>query len=130
MRAGPRQGELFLATGTLLPNRAEAAPWGAAMPQAQNGINLIEAVALCFYPNGWAGPGYYQCGYRLRYGEGFYERREHEEREEHRERRDSMRIGGNAETATRIVANAGTATSLGHRDQDAKKAPAGMPGLS
>jgi hypothetical protein len=78
---------IFLATGTL-PNRAEAAPWAAAMPQAQDGVNPIETVALCFYPNGWAGPGYYQCGYRLRYGEGFYERREREEREERRERRD------------------------------------------
>jgi hypothetical protein len=76
---------IFLATGALLPNRAEAAPWGAAIPQAQDGMNPIETVALCFYPNGWAGPGLYQCGYSLRYGEGFYERREREER---RERRD------------------------------------------
>jgi hypothetical protein len=71
----------FAATGSLLPD----API-AAIPLAQDAMNPIERVAVCFYPNGWAGPGLYQCGYRLRYGQGFVERREHEEREEHRER--------------------------------------------
>jgi hypothetical protein len=70
----------------LLP--AQAAPFGAPIPQAADETSPIERVALCFYPNGWAGPGLYQCGYRLRYGEGFYERREREEREERHERRE------------------------------------------
>jgi hypothetical protein len=82
---------LFLATGSLLSNRAEAVPVGRAMdiPLALDGTNPIEKVALCFYVDGWNGPGLYQCGYRLRYGEGFERRREErEERRERFERRD------------------------------------------
>src|ERR1700676_3982708 len=78
----------FVGTGSLLPNKAHSAPVYSAISHAQDAMNPIEEVALCFYPYGWAGPGYYRCGYRLRNGEGFYERREHEEREERRERRD------------------------------------------
>jgi hypothetical protein len=43
----------------ILPKAAPDSPdpWGAAIPQDR--MNPIETVALCFYPNGWAGPGYY-----------------------------------------------------------------------
>jgi hypothetical protein len=84
----------ILTTASLIPNRAEAIPLGglADIPAALEEINPIEHVALCFYIDGWNGPGLYQCGYRHRTGEGFV-RREREERrdrfEDRRERRDS-----------------------------------------
>jgi len=76
-----------------MPNGAEAIPLGgpADIPAAPGEVSPIENVALCFYADGWNGPGFYQCGYRRRFGEGF-ERREREERrerfEERRERRE------------------------------------------
>jgi len=83
----------ILMTASLMPNCAEAIPPGgpADIPMALEQVNPIENVALCFYADGWNGPGLYQCGYRRRFGEGF-ERREREERrerfEERRERRE------------------------------------------
>jgi hypothetical protein len=35
-------------------------------------IDITEAVALCFYIDGWNGPGLYQCGYRMRRGFGWH----------------------------------------------------------
>jgi hypothetical protein len=63
---------------------AEAFPIGA-LP----GADTAQKVAVCFYLDGWRGPGFYQCGYRLRYGEGWV--REREEREERHERREDRR---------------------------------------
>jgi hypothetical protein len=79
---------VVLATGVLAPDRAAAGIPGGQIPGAADGLSPIETVQLCFYPDGWAGPGLYRCGYRFRRGEGFVERREREEREERRERRD------------------------------------------
>ena len=79
-----------LTAASLIPNRAAAIPLSglADIPLAQK---QVEKVALCFYFDGWNGPGLYQCGYRHRFGEGFI-RREREERgerfEDRRERRD------------------------------------------
>ena len=39
-------------------------------------LNVIEQVRLCFYLDGWNGPGMYECGYRHRHGEGWHGRRE------------------------------------------------------
>ena len=59
----------------------------STVAEALEHINPIEKVALCFYFDGWNGPGLYQCGYGRRYGEGFVRR----EREERRERFDDRR---------------------------------------
>jgi hypothetical protein len=59
-----------------------------AMPLAALGsASPVQAVAICFYPDGWHGPGFYRCGYRLRAGEGWIRERREEFREhaEHRE---------------------------------------------
>jgi len=59
----------ILAIGSLVSNRTEATPLGS--PLAVEGVNPIENVALCFYIDGWNGPGLYECGYRFRRGEGW-----------------------------------------------------------
>jgi hypothetical protein len=63
-----------LASGSLVPSRAEASPLSASI-----GANLanearapIENVAICFYADGWNGPGLYQCGYHHRQGLGWH----------------------------------------------------------
>jgi len=82
-----------LITASLIPNRASAIPLSelGGIPLALEQVNPLEKVALCFYLDGWNGPGLYQCGYRHRSGEGFI-RRERGERgerlEDRREPRD------------------------------------------
>jgi hypothetical protein len=76
-----------LTTASLLPNRAAAMPLSGL---ADKQVSPIEKVALCFYLDGWNGPGLYQCGYRYRNGEGFIRR----EREERRERFEDRRERG------------------------------------
>jgi hypothetical protein len=82
----------ILATASLIPHLAAAIPLSglANIPLALEQDNPIEKAALCFYIDGWNGPGLYECGYRRRFGEGFVrrreERREIEERRERRER--------------------------------------------
>jgi hypothetical protein len=82
----------ILMTASLMPNCAAAIPLGgqADIPSALEDINPIEKVALCFYFDGWNGPGFYECGFRRRYGEGFIrrEREDYRERFEERERRE------------------------------------------
>ena len=72
-----------LTTAPLIPNRAAAIALSglAGVPLAFKQVNPIERAALCFYFDGWNGPGLYECGYRHRFGEGFV-RREREERGE------------------------------------------------
>ena len=94
-----------VATGSIAVNsRAEAAPVGALKAVAddiaavENVQFLFEGRRHCWYPDGWHGPGWYWCGYRLRTGLGWggpegwqgWRREEHREerREERRERRD------------------------------------------
>ena len=57
-------------------------------PLALERDNPIEKVALCFYLDGWNGPGLYECGYRRRYGEGFIRREREERRERFEDRRE------------------------------------------
>jgi hypothetical protein len=82
----------ILTTALLIPSSAAAIPLGepADIPLALEQVNPIEKVALCFYLDGWNGPGLYECGYRRRFGEGFIrrEREERRERFEDRERRE------------------------------------------
>ena len=64
-------GIAIIAASSLASSRANAMPNGlpaAAIDQ----IDITEAVALCFYIDGWNGPGLYQCGYRLRRGFGWH----------------------------------------------------------
>jgi hypothetical protein len=79
-------------TASMTPNCAAAIPLAgvAEIPRALEQVNPIERVALCFYLDGWNGPGLYQCGYRRRFGEGFVGRELEERRErfEDRERRE------------------------------------------
>ena len=81
----------ILTTGALIPNCAAAIPLSglADISSTLEGVNPIEEAALCFYFDGWNGPGLYQCGYRRRFGEGFIRREERRERfEDRRELRD------------------------------------------
>jgi hypothetical protein len=79
-----------LTTASLIPNRATAVPLSgqADIPLALEHVSPFEKVALCFYLDGWNGPGLYQCGYRHRHGEGFVRREERRERFEDRRARD------------------------------------------
>jgi hypothetical protein len=81
-----------LTTASLIPNRAAAIPLSGAVdiPSALKQVSPVEKVALCFYLDGWNGPGLYECGFRHRYGEGFIRR----EREERRERFEDRRERG------------------------------------
>jgi hypothetical protein len=58
------------ATGSLT-TRANAVPLGLPV-DAIDQMNLVDPVALCFYVDGWNGPGLYQCGYRFRRGFGWH----------------------------------------------------------
>jgi len=80
----------ILTTASLMPNCAAAIPLGAQTDLPVALEEMIEKAALCFYIDGWNGPGLYECGYRRRYGEGFIrrEREERRERFEERERRE------------------------------------------
>lgn len=80
-------GLMIVVGGSLTAPRAEAMPF--ALPLT-NQLNMIEQVALCFYVDGWNGPGMYECGYRYRRGEGWHGRRE-ERREEGRRHREDRR---------------------------------------
>jgi hypothetical protein len=41
-------------------------------PLAIDETSMVEQVALCFYIDGWNGPGFYNCGYRYRRGFGWH----------------------------------------------------------
>src|SRR6185312_16764307 len=52
-----------------------AATGANAMPGSSNGVAVdspITNVALCFYLDGWNGPGFYDCGFRHRRGHGWH----------------------------------------------------------
>lgn len=55
-----------------------AATGANAMPGSSNGIAVdspVTNVALCFYLDGWNGPGMYDCGFRHRRGHGWHGKR-------------------------------------------------------
>jgi uncharacterized membrane protein YgcG len=64
-------GIAIVAAGSLSLSRANAMPIGLPA-SAIDEINMTEQVALCFYVDGWNGPGLYQCGYRFRRGHGWH----------------------------------------------------------
>lgn len=61
--------------GSLASPRAEAMTFPLPTGMTDQ-FNIIEQVALCFYLDGWNGPGMYQCGFRHRRGEGWHGRRD------------------------------------------------------
>jgi hypothetical protein len=63
-----------LATGSLVPSRVEASPLSASMGArlAIEALTPIENVGLCFYVDGWNGPGLYECGFHRRQGLGWH----------------------------------------------------------
>ena len=88
--------------------RAAPASTFGGFQSLQGEIGLVENVQYlyggrrhCWYDDGWHGPGWYWCGYRLRQGLGWggergwngWERRHElrEERGERRERREERR---------------------------------------
>jgi hypothetical protein len=87
--------------------RAAPASTSGGFQSVLGEIGLVENVQYlyggrrhCWYDDGWHGPGWYWCGYRLRQGLGWggergwngWERREiREERGERRERREERR---------------------------------------
>lgn len=69
-----------LGAGALMSGTAQAAPAGLAAHLNAVGVelNVVEKTQYyfggrryCFYEDGWNGPGWYWCGYRLRRGLGF-----------------------------------------------------------
>ena len=89
----------------MMSGNVQAAPAGASSGfQSALGEGLVENVQYiyggrnyCWYDDGWHGPGWYWCGYRLRQGFGWGGERgwnrweRHERREEWRERREDRR---------------------------------------
>ena len=63
-------GLAIIGTGSLT-SRANALPLGLPA-DAIDQMNNVDQVALCFYVDGWNGPGLYECGYRLRRGFGWH----------------------------------------------------------
>ena len=63
-------GLAIIATGSLT-SRANALPLGLPA-DAIDQMNNVDKVALCFYVDGWNGPGLYECGYRFRRGFGWH----------------------------------------------------------
>jgi hypothetical protein len=68
--------KLFLAATASLAligaaSTASAMPLGLPSDAAQQ-IDVVDHVALCFYIDGWNGPGMYDCGFRHRRGHGWH----------------------------------------------------------
>lgn len=66
--------------GAVLTGSAQAAPVShidplAGVIGAMSSVDEAQFVTggrrYCFYPNGWRGPGFYQCGYAFRRGLGW-----------------------------------------------------------
>ena len=71
---------VLLSAWALAPVRVEAAPAAGptAMRAALTDLSVVEAAQFfhlgrpyCWYPYGWAGPGWYWCGYGTRAGLGW-----------------------------------------------------------
>ena len=67
-----------LTAGPLVPSGASATPLGAptGLRLVIDSMDPVENVAICFYIDGWNGPGLYDCGYRHRHGKGWHGRRD------------------------------------------------------
>jgi hypothetical protein len=63
-----------LATGAFVQSHVAASPLSATMGAgvAIEALAPIETVAICFYVDGWNGPGLYECGFHRRQGLGWH----------------------------------------------------------
>jgi hypothetical protein len=92
-------GVAIFSAGSLTANLANAMPIGASTGArlALDGMSPVSKVALCFYIDGWNGPGMYDCGFRDRRGHGWHGKRHdnghhadhhdnhHDDKEKHKE---------------------------------------------
>lgn len=73
-----------------------AAGSASAMPGASsNGLAVaspVENVALCFYIDGWNGPGMYECGFRWKRGHGWHGKR-HDGHHDHHDKHHDKHHG-------------------------------------
>jgi hypothetical protein len=78
-----------LTVGAGLPSKASATPLSApsGLQHLFHGMNPVQDVAICFYIDGWNGPGLYDCGFRHRRGYGWHGRRDERrgDRDRHRD---------------------------------------------
>jgi hypothetical protein len=83
-----------LATGALVQSPVEASPLSASLgaKTAIEALSPIENVAVCFYADGWNGPGLYECGFHHRHGLGWHGPRGGDDR--HGRRVEGDRRGG------------------------------------
>jgi hypothetical protein len=65
-----------LTAAAFVPSTASATPLGAPTGLGLDDMNPIQNVAICFYVDGWNGPGMYECGFRHRRGHGWHGRRD------------------------------------------------------
>jgi hypothetical protein len=67
-----------LTASALVPSSVSATSLSAAtgLRLAIDTMDQVENVAICFYVDGWNGPGLYDCGYRHRHGKGWHGRRD------------------------------------------------------
>jgi hypothetical protein len=97
-----------LATGSLVSSRVEAAPLSASMGAslAIEALAPIEKVAFCFYEDGWNGPGFYECGFQRRQGQGW-----HGPRDGTTDRSGNHSGSGGGSTTTNTTTNTGDTTN-------------------
>jgi len=64
----------ILTAAVFAPGIASATPLSATtgLRLGLEDLNPIQEIAICFYLDGWNGPGLYECGYRRRQGLGWH----------------------------------------------------------
>lgn len=83
-------------TGTAVSTSAAPLSAPSTLRDAFTGMDSVQDVAICFYIDGWNGPGLYECGFRWRRGYGWHGRRDdhrgrdrgHDHRHDHDHRGD------------------------------------------
>ena len=82
-----------LTAGALMPSVASATPIGtpSSLRLTLDDMNPVQNGAICFYLDGWNGPGLYDCGYRHRRGQGWHGRRDQQHNEGRSDNRDRGR---------------------------------------
>jgi hypothetical protein len=76
----------FLITAAAITAFFAAAGSASAMPGTAGNIVVdspVTKVAICFYIDGWNGPGFYECGYRHRRGHGWHGKHHHSGKSHH-----------------------------------------------
>jgi hypothetical protein len=78
----------------------------ASLRAGLEAVNLIENVAFCFYEDGWNGPGFYECGFQRRQGQGW-----HGPRDGTTDRSGNHSGSGGGSTTTNTTTNTGDTTN-------------------